>query len=342
MLNFSPEKRPRLSIVAPCYNEEGGIVEFHRRASAAAMSIASADYELIIVNDGSQDRSLLVLRGLLNSDPNLVVVNLSRRYGHQTALSAGLGVARGDRIVSIDSDLQDPPEVIVDMWLTLDRGEADVVFGQRRERYGDSAVKRGTAALFYWLLQRIGYADIPPNVGDFRMMSRRVLDILNGMPEHHRFIRGMVSWIGLRQVPLIYDRDPRFAGNSNYPLTRMMGLALDGLTSFSIAPLRIASYLGLLLGMISLLMLTYTLGSWAFGRVVDGWTSLSTIMLAIGSAQLMLFGVLGEYVGRLYIESKRRPLYVIDEIATGRSPSLAPNAGSHDSFRPSEARKLQG
>jgi glycosyltransferase involved in cell wall biosynthesis len=342
MLNPFPEKRPHLSIVAPCYNEEGGIVEFHRRASAAATSIAGPDYELIIVNDGSQDRSRLILQALLSSDTNLVVVNLSRRHGHQTALSAGLEVARGDRIVSIDSDLQDPPEVIAEMWRTMDSDAADVVFGQRRERYGDSAVKRGTAALFYWLLARIGYADIPSNVGDFRMISRRVLDILNGMPEHHRFIRGMVSWIGLRQVPLIYDRDPRFAGNSHYPLARMMGLALDGLTSFSIAPLRIASYLGVLLSAISLLMLSYTLGSWALGRTVDGWTSLSTIMLTIGSAQLMLFGVLGEYVGRLYIESKRRPLYVIDEIATGCSPSLAPNAQSHAGSGAPEARKLHG
>jgi glycosyltransferase involved in cell wall biosynthesis len=309
----------RLSVVAPCYNEEDGIVEFHRRVTAVVKDLAGGDYELVLVNDGSQDRTWCVLQILLETDPNLVVVNLSKRHGHQTALTAGLGIARGDRIVSIDSDLQDPPEVIADMWRMMDHDEADVVFGQRRERRGDSAAKRGTAAMFYWLLGRIGYADIPANVGDFRMMTRRVLDILNGMPEQHRFIRGMISWIGMKQVPLIYDRDPRYAGSSNYPLTRMLALALDGLTSFSIAPLRLASYLGFLLGVISLLMLSYTLGSWAFGRVIDGWTSLSTIVLAIGSAQLMLIGLLGEYVGRLYIESKHRPLYIIDEIATGRS-----------------------
>jgi glycosyltransferase involved in cell wall biosynthesis len=312
--------------VAPCYNEEAGIIEFHRRAKVAARGIAGEDYELVLVNDGSSDATWPHLQQLLQDDPNLVLVNLSRRHGHQIALSAGLGVARGERIVTIDSDLQDPPEVIADMWRMMDQEDVDVVFGQRRERYGDSAVKRGTAWLFYWLLARIGYADIPVNVGDFRLMTRRVLDVLNGMPEQHRFIRGMVSWIGLRQVALAYDRDPRFAGTGHYPLARMLALAFDGLTSFTIAPLRIASYLGFILGILSLLMLTYTLGSWASGRAVDGWTSLSTIMLAIGSAQLMLFGVLGEYIGRLYIESKRRPLYVIDEIAVGRSPSAVSGA----------------
>src|SRR5258707_35103 len=184
---------PRLSVVAPFYNEEDGIAEFYRRMSAAARAIAGADYELVLVNDGSSDGSWRYLRQLLKDDPNLVLVNLSKRHGHQIALSAGLGIARGERIVTIDSDLQDPPEVVGDMWRMMDQEEADVVFGQRRERYGDSAVKRGTAWLFYWLLARIGYADIPVNVGDFRLMTRRVLDILNEMPEQHRFIRGMVS-----------------------------------------------------------------------------------------------------------------------------------------------------
>lgn len=314
--------RPMLSIVAPCYNEEDGIREFHRRTTEVAHRIAGANYELVLVNDGSSDRTWSLLREIAETDPNLILVNLSRRHGHQAALSAGLGLARGDRIVSIDSDLQDPPEVILAMWEVMDRESADVVFGQRRERFGDSAMKRGTAAFFYWLLGRIGYADIPANVGDFRLMSRRVLDVLIEMREQHRFIRGMVSWIGMRQVALEYDRDPRFAGTSHYPLARMIALALDGLTSFSIAPLRIASCLGVILGFISLSMLTYTLGSWALGKTVDGWTSLSTIMLGLGGVQLFLFGVMGEYVGRLYIESKRRPLYVIDEIVTGHPVEL--------------------
>jgi len=312
-----PLPLPRLSIVAPCYNEEAGILEFYRRVSAVAKNVVGEDYELILVNDGSQDRTWALCKQLLENDAQLVLVNLSRRYGHQLALSAGFELCRGDRIVSIDSDMQDPPELLFDMWQIMERDRVDVVYGQRRERRGETLVKRGTATSFYWLLRRIGYADIPANSGDFRMMTRRVVNILNGMPEQHRFIRGMISWIGLRQVPITYDRDPRIAGSSNYSLARMVGLAFDGLTSFSILPLRIASYIGLVLSAVSLAMLTYTLGSWAFGHVVDGWTSLSTIVLVIGSAQLMLFGVMGEYIGRLYIESKGRPLYVIDEIEIG-------------------------
>jgi dolichol-phosphate mannosyltransferase len=211
----------------------------------------------------------------------------------------------------------------------MDQDDADVVYGVRRARHGETAFKRGTAHLFYWLLKRIDSADIPSNSGDFRLMTRRILDILNSMPEQHRFIRGMVSWIGLRQVALEYDRDPRFAGTSNYPIARMMSLALDALTAFSIMPLRIASVLGLTVGVMSLLMLSYTLGSWATGHVVDGWTSLSTIVLMLGAIQLLLFGVLGEYVGRVYLESKRRPLYVIDRIITrdSESPSVVPRLG---------------
>jgi len=182
-------------------------------------------------------------------------------------------------------------------------------------------LKRGTAALFYRLMKRVGYADMPVDAGDFRLMTRRVLDILNSMPEQHRFIRGMVSWIGLRQVPLAYDRAPRQSGESNYPLARMIGLAFDALTSFSIMPLRLASYLGLALGCLSLLMLGYTLGSWALGHVVEGWTSLLTVVLILGSTQLILFGLLGEYVGRLYLETKRRPLFVIDQVLTQATPA---------------------
>ena len=202
------------------------------------------------------------------------------------------------------------------MWRLMERAEADVVYGLRRQREGETMLKRGTAALFYRLMKRVGYADMPVDAGDFRLMTRRVLDILNSMPEQHRFIRGMVSWIGLRQVPLAYDRAARQTGASNYPLAKMIGLAFDALTSFSIMPLRLASYLGLALGCLSLLMVGYTLGSWALGHVVEGWTSLLTVVLILGSTQLILFGLLGEYVGRLYLETKRRPLFVIDQVLT--------------------------
>ncbi len=315
--------RPQLSIVAPCYNEEGGLEEFHRRMTAAAKDTVGTDYELILLNDGSNDRTWSIMVDLVRRDPQLVAVNLSRRHGHQRAMTAGLHICRGDRILTIDSDLQGPPELLGEMWRLLQRVEADVVYGLRRERKGETMVKRGTAALFYRLMRRVGYGDIPVDSGDFRLMTRRVLDVLNSMPEQHRFIRGMVSWIGLRQVALAYDRAPRHSGTSNYSLAAMIGLAFDALTSFSIMPLRLASYLGVLLGFLSLLMLGYTLGSWVSGHVVEGWTSLSTLVLILGSMQLILFGLLGEYVGRLYLEAKRRPLFVIDKILTAENASVS-------------------
>jgi polyisoprenyl-phosphate glycosyltransferase len=314
---------PRLSIVAPCYNEEAGVEEFYRRMTAAARATVNTDYELVLLNDGSSDRTWPIMADLARRDPCVVAVSLSRRHGHQLAITAGLYLCRGERILMIDADLQDPPELLGDMWRLMDDAQADVVYGLRQKREGESALKRGTAALFYRLMQRVGYADMPVDAGDFRLMTRRVLDILNSMPEQHRFIRGMVSWIGLRQVPLAYDRAARQTGESNYPLAKMMGLAFDALTSFSIMPLRLASYLGLVLGVLSILALGYTLGSWATGHVVEGWTSLLTVVLIIGSAQLILFGLLGEYVGRLYLETKRRPLFVIDQVVTQNTSAAA-------------------
>jgi dolichol-phosphate mannosyltransferase len=315
--------RPRLSIVAPCYNEEAGIEEFYRRMTAAALQTTRGDYEFVLLNDGSIDRTWAIMADLVRRDPRVVAVNLSRRHGHQLAMTAGLYTCRGDRILTIDADLQDPPELLNDMWRLMDDADADVVYGLRRQRQGESILKRGAAALFYRLMQRIGHADMPVDAGDFRLMTRRVLDILNSMPEQHRFLRGMVSWIGLRQVPLAYDRAPRHAGESNYPLAKMMGLAFDALTSFSIMPLRLASYLGLALGLLSLSMVGYTLGSWLSGHVVEGWTSLLTVVLILGSTQLILFGLLGEYVGRLYLETKRRPLFVIDQVLTQNAAGAA-------------------
>jgi glycosyltransferase involved in cell wall biosynthesis len=329
---------PRLSIVAPCYNEEEGLEEFHRRMTAAAEETAGSDYELVLLNDGSSDRTWATMADLVRRDPHLVAINLSRRHGHQLAITAGLYTCRGDRILCIDADLQDPPELLGEMWRLMDRAEADVVYGLRRERQGETMLKRGTAALFYRLMRRVGDADMPVDAGDFRLMTRRVLDILNGMPEQHRFIRGMVSWIGLRQVPLAYDRAPRHSGASHYSLTKMVGLAFDALTSFSIMPLRLASYLGVALGFLSLLALGYTLGSWALGRVVEGWTSLLTVVLILGSTQLIMFGLLGEYVGRLYLETKRRPLFVIDQVLTQSTSAPAPyRAESEHATAPSDA-----
>jgi polyisoprenyl-phosphate glycosyltransferase len=305
--------RPELSVVVPCFNEEAGLPELHRRVTAICEQIGA--YEVILVNDGSRDGTWDLMRQLADRDPHLAVINLSRNHGHQLALTAGLTFARGQRILIIDADLQDPPELLPEMMRLMDDG-ADVVYGQRRRREGETPFKTLTAKLFYRLMGRLTDVDIPPDTGDFRLMTRRSLDILNSMPEQSRFVRGMVSWIGLKQVPLPYNRDPRFAGETKYPLLMMIRFAIDAITGFSIVPLRVASILGMVMGMISLMMLIYTLGSWALGRVVAGWTSLSTIVLTVSSMQLFVLGILGEYLGRLYIQSKQRPLFIVDAVYT--------------------------
>jgi glycosyltransferase involved in cell wall biosynthesis len=305
---------PHLSVVAPCFNEEAGLREFYRRMTGACTSAVKDDYEIVLINDGSRDGTWSIMCDLALHDPKIVAINFSRNYGHQLALTAGLQYCRGSRILIIDSDLQDPPELLGEMLRVMDDENADVVYGQRRQRAGETLSKRLTAAMFYRTLQYLIDIDIPVDAGDFRLMSRRALDVLNAMPEHHRFMRGMVSWIGFRQVPFLYDRDARFAGVTGYPLSRMIRFGLDAITSFSIAPLHFASGLGILFGLGGLFMLSYTLGSWLVGRTVAGWTSLMIITLIIGSVQLIVFGVLGEYLGRLYMEAKRRPLYVIESV----------------------------
>jgi dolichol-phosphate mannosyltransferase len=314
--------RPFLSIVAPCYNEEACLPEFHRRVTAAARSVVGDDYEVVLINDGSRDRTWASICGLAAQDPHVVAVNLSRNYGHQLALTAGLQCCAGSRILIIDADLQDPPELLDEMMQRMDDG-ADVVYGQRRVRDGETWFKRTSAAVFYRLLRRMVDVDIPADTGDFRLITRRVLDELNGMPEHYRFIRGLVSWIGFRQVPLVYDRDPRFAGETHYPLLKMLRFAVDAITGFSVTPLRTAAWMGAALGVCSLLMLAYTLGSWILGYAVNGWTSVTTIMLVIGAAQLLTLGVIGEYLGRLYLEVKRRPLFIIESVRRHRPAALA-------------------
>jgi glycosyltransferase involved in cell wall biosynthesis len=327
-----PGHRPHLSIVAPCYNEEGCLPEFHRRVTAAAQAVVGADFEIVLVNDGSRDATWSVLQQLVDHDPHVLAINLSRNYGHQLALTAGLQACRGDRVLIIDSDLQDPPELLGEMMRLMDAGN-DVVYGMRRQRDGETAFKRGSARLFYRLLRRLVEVDIPADTGDFRLVTRRVLDELNRMPEQHRFIRGLISWIGFRQVPLVYDRDPRFAGETHYPLLKMLRFAVDAVTGFSVVPLRIASFLGLALGAGSLLLLFYTLGSWVTGHALSGWTSLATILLIIGSAQLMTLGMLGEYIGRLYMESKRRPLFVISDVRSQQSEAMSMVTDSFATFR---------
>lgn len=321
-----------LSAVAPCYNEEHSIAEFHRRVSAACAAQSGDAYEIVLVNDGSTDATLPALKALAESDPHVVVIDLARNYGHQIALSAGLELCRGDRILILDADLQDPPELLPAMMVEMDRG-ADVVYGQRNTRHGESWFKRTSARAFYRLLQRLVDVALPLDTGDFRLMSRRALDHLNAMPERYRFVRGMVSWIGLRQTAVLYDRDKRFAGETHYPLRKMIGLALDAVTSFSVVPLRLASHLGFFMGFMGIVGLIYTIGSWVTGHAVPGWTSLAVLTLIIGSGQFLVLGIFGEYLGRMYMEAKRRPLYIVN--AVHAAPRAETGTGAED------ARQLQ-
>jgi len=304
---------PRLSVVVPCYNEEESIGQLLSRLRAACQSSVGNSFEIVLVDDGSRDATWPAMLTASLQSSNIVAVKLSRNHGHQLALSAGLTIARGDRILIIDADLQDPPELLSAMLRLMDEG-ADVVYGQRTVRHGESAAKRATAALFYRLLNRLTDVRIPVDTGDFRLMSRRALDVLNAMPEQHRFIRGMVSWIGFRQVALPYERHERFAGETKYPFSRMLRLAIDAVTSFSTRPLRVASFFGFGFAFLGLAGLGYTLGSWFAGHVVTGWTSATSIILLMGSAQMFVLGIIGEYLGRLYMEAKRRPMFVIESV----------------------------
>jgi dolichol-phosphate mannosyltransferase len=255
------------------------------------------------------------MQAMAESDPHLIAVNLSRNHGHQLALTAGLDLCRGDTILIIDADLQDPPELLPEMMKVMRTERADVVYGVRRSRSGETAFKRGTAHAFYRLLSRATEVDIPLDAGDFRLMSRRALDALLAMPEQARFIRGMVAWIGFRQVPFAYDRQERFAGETKYPLKKMMRFALDALTGFSSAPLKLASHVGLALSIGSIVLILYIAYAWAAGRSIQGWTSLMLVVVIIGAVQMFVLALMGEYIGRLYNEAKRRPLYIVQEVA---------------------------
>ncbi|HEX4801857.1 MAG TPA: glycosyltransferase family 2 protein [Sphingomicrobium sp.] len=307
-----------LSIVVPCFNEEACLAELHQRLSGAAQSALGDDYEIVLVNDGSRDDSWAIMRAMAERDRHIVAVNLSRNHGHQLALTAGLDLSSGDRVLIIDADLQDPPELLPEMLRTMDAARADVVYGVRKTRRGDTAFKRATAHGFYRLLSRATEVDIPLDTGDFRLMSRRALDALLAMPEQARFIRGMVAWIGFKQVPFAYDRQERFAGETKYPLRKMMRFALDALTGFSSAPLKLASHAGFALSIGSLLLILYIAYSWASGRSIQGWTSLMLVVVVLGAVQMFVLALMGEYIGRLYNEAKHRPLYIVQEVAGGR------------------------
>jgi glycosyltransferase involved in cell wall biosynthesis len=325
-MDIAAKQAIALSIVIPCYNERDGIAELHRRVTAVCEVQTGSSYEIVLVIDGAMDGTREAIFDLARKDTHIVAIDLSRNYGHQIALSAGLELCRGERILILDADLQDPPELLGPMMMKMDEG-FDVVYGQRLKRAGESLFKRTSASLFYRLLRRMVDIDIAADTGDFRLMSRRAVDHLNAMPERYRFIRGMVTWIGLKQTAFHYHRQARFAGRTHYPLRKMVLLAVDAMTSFSIAPLRFASHLGMIFGLIGLVALVYTIVSWLDGNVIPGWTSLAAIVLILGSVQLLVLGIFGEYLGRMYMETKRRPLYIVNEIVC--SDTLADGVDLH-------------
>jgi dolichol-phosphate mannosyltransferase len=307
-------RRPALSVVAPCYNEEHVLDAFCARMLEAARRCCGDRFELILVNDGSRDATWRLIEEAARRQPNIVGVNLARNHGHQLAVTAGLALARGERVLIIDADLQDPPELLSAMMDKLDQG-CDVVYGRRRARAKESAFKLTTASLFYRLLSGIAEVEIPRDAGDFRLMSRRIVERLNAMPERDRFLRGMIAWLGGRQEEILYDRDPRYAGATGYTLAKMIRLAVDGLTSFSTAPLRLAGVLSAV-GVLGGVVLTfYVFWGWITGRTAPGWTSLALIMVFFATAQLVCLTIFGEYLGRVYMQGKQRPLYLVDEIA---------------------------
>jgi dolichol-phosphate mannosyltransferase len=315
--------RHLVSLVVPVFDEAEVLGTFHTRATQALSALKDMDYEILFIDDGSQDDSYAQLARFAAGDPHVRVLKLSRNFGHQIAISAGIDHANGDCVVIIDADLQDPPEVVatmIDKW----REGFDVVYGVRSDRAGETPIKLATATLFYRLLARVTNIHIPANVGDFRLISRRVVDQLKHLREKDRFVRGLVSWIGFRQTGITYKRDPRFAGQTKYPFRKMLAFAFDGITSFSTMPLKLATWTGYASAILAVLYLLSVFVQKLLGYTVDGWATIMVAMLFMGSVQLICLGILGEYLARVFNEVKPRPMYVIEEDLTA-SPTRPPN-----------------
>ena len=310
------------SVVVPCYNEALGLAEFHRRLSAVMDGIGRA-WEVVYVNDGSADATLACMEAMRAADPHVGLINLSRNFGKEIALTAGLDHAHGEAIIVIDADLQDPPEVIPELVAVWDRG-VDMVYAQRRAREGETWLKKFTANQFYRLMQRLGGVRLPRNTGDFRLLSRRALDALLQLREHHRFMKGLFAWVGFPSQAVLYDRAPRHAGSSSWNYWRLWNLAVEGITGFTLLPLKLATYLGLAVAVFALVfggqLIVRTL---LFGNQVPGYPSLMAVVLFLGGVQLMTLGVIGEYLGRVFNETKQRPLYLLERTRNSRIAAAA-------------------
>jgi polyisoprenyl-phosphate glycosyltransferase len=305
----------KLSVIVPCYNEEAVIAETYNRLSTV-LGVMLLSVELVFVDDGSGDRTGEILKELARLDSRVRIIRFSRNFGHQAAVAAGLKYSTGTEAVVMDADLQDPPEAIPGMLALMDREECDVVYGQRTRRKGDGLLKRLTASGYYRALNSFSDVKFPLDTGDFRVVDRKVIDVFNAMPERNKYVRGLIGWMGFKQLPYQYARDTRFAGETKYTLSRMIKLATDGILSFSRKPLRLVVRLGLLSVVVAV-----GIAAWAIVRrlffvqeTIPGWASLVAIIVFLGGVQLLSVGVLGEYIGSIFEESKQRPEYVIQEL----------------------------
>jgi glycosyltransferase involved in cell wall biosynthesis len=303
-----------VSYIFPIYNEAGNIALLYKTIDGLLATHSKYQYELIFVNDGSHDDSLEQLQALQQHDKRIVIINFARNFGHQLAVTAGLDTALGDAVIIMDSDLQDPPKVSFELLKQWEAG-FDVVYAQRRARK-DTLFKRLSAHLYYWALARLADIEIPRNTGDFRLMDRRVVNQLNRFREHDRFLRGLVSYIGFKQVAVQFDRDERHAGESGYPLKKMLKFAADGILGFSGAPIKLISRLGYTISLLSLIGIVYAIASKILSpsSVVPGWTFIVIAVLFIGGIQLVMLGIIGNYIARIYTEAQNRPLYIVESI----------------------------
>jgi glycosyltransferase involved in cell wall biosynthesis len=313
-IGYDQKKSELLSIIAPAYNEEEGLVEFVHRIDEV-MKGNDLTHEIVFVNDGSTDRTLSVMQSLRAENANITVVNLSRNFGKEIAMTAGIAHAVGDALIIIDTDLQDPPEVIPEM-VAVWRSGYDVAYGQRTERQGESWVKKSTARGFYWFVKHLGPVPIPENTGDFRLISRRAAQALLQVPERHRFMKGLYAWVGFPQKAVVYKRQARFAGTTKWNYWKLWNLAIEGITSFTIIPLKLATYVGFLIALLAFgFGIFIIIKALFFGEEVRGFPTIMTVMLLLGGVQLIVLGLIGEYLGRIFNETKQRPLYILESVA---------------------------
>jgi glycosyltransferase involved in cell wall biosynthesis len=322
--------RDLISIVVPAYNEADGIGEFNRRLADVRRKLPESS-EVIYVNDGSRDDTLAILQQLRERDPTIAIVNLSRNFGKEIALTAGLDHSHGDAVIVIDADLQDPPELIPALIKHWREDEADVVFARRCSRAGENWFKKVTAYGFYRVINALSRQTVPVDTGDFRLLSRRAVDAITMLRERHRFMKGLFVWIGYRQVSVPYERDPRFAGTTKWNYWRLWNFSLEGITSFSIGPLKVATYIGLLTAISAVFYGTFIIGrTILFGNPVPGYPSLLVFILFLGGIQLVSLGIIGEYVGRVFNETKQRPLYLVDALLPARTEQTTASPPSAD------------